>query len=137
MASGCQHLGNRHARVERPIGVLEDDLHLAPQGPHLPPREAEDVAAPEADRTGIGIDEAQHQPARGRFAAAALADECQRLSGREAEIDAVDCLDRAARAAEEAGSEPEVLDEALDLEEGGRVHSTDSGCARATITLPP
>src|SRR5208282_1677070 len=124
-----QHLGNRHARVERAIGVLEDDLHLAPQGPHLLPREAEDVAAPEADGAGIGIDEAQHQPARGRFAAAALADECQRLSGREAEINTVDGLDRAARAAEEAGSEPEVLDQALDLEERGRTHPAASGCA--------
>ena len=112
-----QHLADRHARVERAVGVLEDDLHLAAQAPHALARECQDIAPLEPDRPAVGIDEAQHQPAGRGFPAPALAHERERLAGREGEVDAVDRLDRAAGPSEKTLLEPEVLDQPLDLEE--------------------
>ena len=51
------------------------------------------IAALEADTAGIGLDQAQHQPAHGGFAAAGFADQRQRLAGLDGEADAVDRLD--------------------------------------------
>ena len=39
-----------HARVERRVRVLEDDVHLAPERPQLAAREVRDVGAVEPDR---------------------------------------------------------------------------------------
>ena len=49
-------------RVERRVGVLEDDLHPAPQPPQLPPGEGESVAPLEEDLTARRRDEAGEQP---------------------------------------------------------------------------
>ena len=43
------------------------------------------IAALEADVAGVGLDQPQHQPAHGRFAAAGLADQRQRLAGLDRE----------------------------------------------------
>ncbi len=42
-------VANSQARVERGVGVLEDDLELAPVGPHLVAAEAVDALALDAD----------------------------------------------------------------------------------------
>ncbi len=43
-------LGDRHARAERAVGILEHDLHLAPQRPHGAELEALQRLADEHDR---------------------------------------------------------------------------------------
>ncbi len=67
------------------VRVLEDDLHAAAHGAE--PGAARPVRSRpvEADGAGGWLDEARQHGARqrGRFAAAAFADEAQRLSGRE------------------------------------------------------
>ena len=100
-----QRLGDggadRHARVERRIGVLEDHLRLAAQRLHRGRRPA---------RHGVAIDhhltrerdEAEHGLAGGRFAGAALADEAERLPGLELEADVHDGRHRRLAPAEPA-----------------------------------
>ena len=82
---------DRHPRVERAVGILEDDLHLAA---HLP-----QVAARRATRRrrrrsitwpAVGFDQPQDRPAGGRLAAARFADEAERLAAVDVEADAVD-----------------------------------------------
>ena len=68
------------ARVERGVGVLEDHLHLAPQRPHLAPREPGDLTALEADRARARLEQLQDRAARRRLAAARLADQAERLA---------------------------------------------------------
>ena len=53
-----QHLADRHARVERGVGILEDDLQGSTQPPHRLAAEIEDVALVEIDRAGGRLDEA-------------------------------------------------------------------------------
>ncbi len=44
----CDDRGHRHARVERGARILEDDLHLAPDGAQLALGQRGQVASPEA-----------------------------------------------------------------------------------------
>ena len=55
-----------------------------------------------ADRAGGGLEQPQQRAADGRLAAAALADQAQRLARRDREGDAVHRVDLAGDAAEEA-----------------------------------
>ena len=57
----------------------------------------QEIAALEADAARIRLDQPQHQPADGGFAAAGFADQRQRLAGIDAEADAVDRLDEGGR----------------------------------------
>ena len=110
------------ARVERGVGVLEDHLHLAPQRPHLPPREAGDLAPVEADRARGRLDQLQDRAAERRLAAARLADQAERLAAPDAEADAVDRADLVDLAVDqEPAPDREVLDEVGDLEQRGAV----------------
>ena len=82
---------DRHARIERGVGVLEDDLHVARQRPQLGRRlSASDVAALEPDLARSRLDQAQDAAAGRRLAAARLADQAQRLAGSNLEADPVD-----------------------------------------------
>src|SRR5205085_8818083 len=76
-----ENLAHGHARIERGIGVLEDDLHGAPERAHLVLAELEDIPAGETYGAGGRLDQAQHQPSRGRLAATRLAHERERLAG--------------------------------------------------------
>ena len=96
-----QDLADRHARIERGIGVLEDDLGVAAERAQPVGVEREQVAALEADTAGIRLDQPQHQPADGGFAATGLADQRQRLAGLDLEADAVDRLDEGGRPPEQ------------------------------------
>ncbi len=106
-----------HARVERGIRVLEDDLHVAAQALHLGARGAHDVDALEGDLAGGRLDQAQHAAPGGRLAAPALADEPQRLALVDVEGDAVDRVDVAGRALQHTALDGEVLLEVADLEQ--------------------
>ncbi len=110
-------LAHSHAWVERRVGILEDDLHLPPHLAHLAPRETGDVAPVEEDLAGRGLRQLHDRPPERCLAAAGLADDAERLAGAHAEVDAVDRMDLADLALQEAAADREVLDEALDAED--------------------
>src|SRR5205085_8596025 len=72
-------LADAEPRVERRVRILEDDLQLAPNGPHLGARQAFDRPVLEPDRAGSRLDQLQNRLAGRRLAAARLADEAERL----------------------------------------------------------
>src|SRR5450756_999492 len=94
-------VAHAHARVQRGVRVLEDDLHVAAQPLHPGPRGGHDVDALEGDRAGRRRDEPQHSAPRGGLAAAALADQAKRLTLIDREADAVDRVDLAGGALED------------------------------------
>ena len=103
---------DRHARVERGVGVLEDDLHVAARARaarRLP--SARDVLALEPDLARGRLDQAQDAAPGRRLAAARLADEAERLAGCDLEADAVDRVHPFDLAREQAAVDREVLDE--------------------------
>ena len=117
-----EHVSHGHARVERGVGVLEDDLHPAAQLAerervrlaHVDPVEA-DLAF---DHEPVaGLDQAQERAAGGRLAAARLAYQPDRLPGPDLEGHAVYGSHVVDDLAEEAASHREVDLEVLDLEE--------------------
>ena len=80
-----QDLAHGHARIERRVGVLEDDLHVAAERAQRLAIGGAHVASLETDLAGGRLDQAQHQAAGRRLAAAGLADERQRLAGMQVE----------------------------------------------------
>src|SRR6056297_161662 len=118
------------SRVQRAVGVLEDNLHLAAQTANLSGPELVDRLALE-EHLAIGrFEQFQHGPRDGGFPAAGLADETHGLAGIDVEADVVDGLDvspferRESAAvpgesdvAEDTFASAEVLFQVLDLEE--------------------
>ena len=58
------------ARVQRRVGILEDDLQIAPLVAKCPARQADEVHVVEGHPAGGGIDEAHEQASERRLAAA-------------------------------------------------------------------
>src|SRR6185437_9431681 len=114
-----QDLADRHAGVERGVGILEDDLRLAPEATQLVRIEGQQVAPVEANASRIWLDQPQHQPAHGRLAAAGLADQPQRLAALDRKANAIDRADVSGRCAEQRAAGDEMLFQALDLEQSG------------------
>ena len=108
------------ARVERGVRVLEDDLHLAAHRLQLGALRVGDLLAVELDRARGRVEEPDHEAGDRALPAAGLADEAEGLAAAELERDAVDRLHRADLLLEDdAARDREVLDEVVDLEEGG------------------
>jgi hypothetical protein len=84
--NGC----HRRARVERFVGILEDDLDLAPQRAPFGALEADQLAAVEADAAGARRLEPGDKVQERGLARAALADQRQHLAGSQVEVDAVE-----------------------------------------------
>src|SRR5262249_10163565 len=106
-----EHLPDGHARIERAVRVLENDLQGAALRAQRLVIEREQVVAVEADASCGGLDQPQHEAAGRRLAATRFSDQREGLAGGEVEVDAVDRAHRAVRAAEESGTHGEVLDE--------------------------
>ena len=85
------------ARVERAIGVLEDDLHLAAQAATILGGGGGEVDAIDAQRAGGRLLDHRHQPGQGRLAGAGFADHRQRAAGRQVERNAGQRLDGGGR----------------------------------------
>ena len=68
-----------HARVQRGVGILEDDLHLAAQGLEFGGAQVEDILPVEEDRACRGRDQAQDGAGDGGLAAAGLAHQAEGL----------------------------------------------------------
>ena len=99
----------RHARIERRVRVLEDDLHLAARTGASPRAPSAVIRAVDSDRARRRLDQPQDRLAGGRLAAAGLADEAERLACRDREADAVDRVDLSGQAPEHALPHREVL----------------------------
>ena len=84
------------------IGILEDHLHAPPVRQHLRRFQRRDVGSVQQDLPAGRLQQFQQGPADGRFAAAALAHQPQRLAGRDVEGHAVHRIDVAGRAARTA-----------------------------------
>src|SRR5262245_27125702 len=125
-----------HARIQRRVWVLEDDLHLLPERPELSLPQPCDVAAAEAQDARRGLDQTQDGAANGGLAAARLAYEPERLAGSDGEAHVVDGIDLADRAPEQPLAHREVLFEALDLEEGCRLSHRRLSLDRNASRLP-
>ena len=80
---------DRHARIERAIRVLEDDLHGAPFRPHGLHVERGNISPIEQDGAVGGLDQADQRAAERRLAATGLADETERFAGHDIEVHAV------------------------------------------------
>ena len=85
-----QRLGDRladgHARIEAGQRILEDDLQILPQRLHLLARGIRDVAAQQGHRIRRWIEQLQHAARQRGLAAAAFADDAQRLAGRSEKL---------------------------------------------------
>ena len=98
-----QDLADGLARVEARVRVLEDHLELAPPLPQVLALERQEVLAVERDRARQRLRDAHDRPADRGLARARLADEPERLAARDGERDAVDRVDPAGPAAQDAG----------------------------------
>ena len=81
--------GDGHARVERAVGVLEDDLHFFSQAAHGFAVEFGDGLAFVVDRAVGGFYESKDGATGGCFSAAGFADEAKRFSAGNIESDSV------------------------------------------------
>ena len=87
-------VARRHARVQRAVGVLEDELHAAVHGAHAAALELRQVLAVEEDLAARGLHQLHDAAGHARLAATALPDQPQRLPPRNAEAHVVDGLHR-------------------------------------------
>src|SRR5439155_964927 len=78
-----------HARIERAVGVLEDDLHLAAERAQLARPECQERAPVERHLPRGGLDEAQHETPERRLPRARLADQAEGLARLDGERHAV------------------------------------------------
>src|SRR5262249_51621457 len=93
-------LADRLTRGQRAIRILEDDLHLAPEGPEGVGAEALKLAALELDPSVTPEEPEERQPER-RLARAALTYHADRLSFSDRQADPVDRLHVVDRPAQE------------------------------------
>ena len=108
-----------HAPVEARVGVLEDHLHAAPLLAQGAAGEMREVGARVEHAPGRRADELQDGAARRALAAAALADQPERLALLDLEVDAVDRVDGAHLALEDdAAGDREVDAQVLDRDQG-------------------
>src|SRR5262249_26447874 len=131
-------LPHRHARVQRGIRILEDDLHVPRHRAQLVAAHRGDVAPLEPHAARGRLDQPQDAAAGGALAAARFADQAQRLAGREIEADAVDRVHAADLARQQATLDREVLDQLLDAQQwlAGiqyRAHAGISSSTHATL----
>src|SRR5439155_23277839 len=125
-----------HARIERGIRVLKDDLDVAAQqaefaGPELP-----DILAFKMNLARGRFDQAKHAASGGGFAATGFADQAKRFAAVDMKIDAVHRMHTAGALAEQAALERKFLGEVLDPEQR-LAHGTLVSSAWMQATLWP
>src|SRR5215471_11631856 len=120
---------DRHARIERGVGVLKNDLHVAAERTQFAAGQYGRVLALEPDLAGSRFDKAQDAAAGRGFAAAGLADEPQRLAAADIEADAVDGMHAFDRARQQSALDRKMLNQVLDPQQrlSGRAIVTGYG----------
>src|SRR4029079_6056086 len=106
-----------HARIERGIRVLEDDLDVAAQQAKLVRRQLPAILAFKMDVARGRLDQAKHAASGGRFAAAGFADQPQGLAAVDVKVHAVDRVDAVGVAPEQAALERKFLGQVRDPEQ--------------------
>ena len=94
--------------VQRLAGILQYDLQLAAQSTALRCRIVGKVAPGEFDPPGGAAEQPGDHQGRGGFAAAAFADQRQRLASRDVERHAIHCAQRRRGAAERSPARDEM-----------------------------
>ena len=97
------------ARVERGVGILEDQLHVAAQALHARRPGGPHILAGEDQGPRIRLDQSENQPGQCRFPAAGLADDTERLARIDVERHVVDRAHPGIRALQHAAAQGEVL----------------------------
>src|SRR5262249_41618272 len=108
---------------ERPVRVLEDDLHRASNAAQLARAQLEQRAAVEAYVAGRRLDQAQEQPAERRLAAARLAHQADRLARRDLQRDVLASAHHRRGTAEQVAADREVLAQRTGLDQRRTVHA--------------
>src|SRR5207247_5488360 len=98
-----------HARIERAVGVLEDDLHLAAERAQLARPAGQERAPLERHLARGGLDEAEHQAPERRLPRARLADEAEGLAPLDGERHADHRPHPGARPSEQPPPDRQVL----------------------------
>ena len=91
-------IARRHAWVQRRVRILIDHLHLFPITEHLLLIEIGDILAMDSDLALGRLEQLQQCASHRRLAAAALADQAERLAAVDMERDAVHRIDMAGNA---------------------------------------
>src|SRR5262249_54090614 len=110
-------LPHRHARIERAVRVLEDDLHLAADRPQIVVAQLREIAPLEDHFAARRALELENAAAGRRLAAARLAHEPEGLAALEREAHAAHGANQPQAAAEEPARDPEMLHQIPDFEE--------------------
>ena len=106
-----------HARIERCIGVLKDNLDVAAEDAKLASLQRSDVLAFKMYLTRGRFDQAKHAASGGRFAAAGFANQPESFAAVDMKIDTVDRVDAAGPTAEQAALEWKFLGQVPDPEQ--------------------
>ncbi len=106
-----------HARIERCIGVLKDNLDVAAQDAKLAGRQRPDILAFKMYLAPGRFDQAKHAAPGGRFTTAGFANQPEGFAALDVKVDTVDRMDAAGLTAEQAALERELLGQVPDSEQ--------------------
>ncbi len=106
-------LADRHPRIEGTKGVLEDNLHLLPQGFHLLWGKGSDVLPTKHNLSLICLEKFEYEPANGRFPAPTLAHESQGFRLTDLQVHPIHGLDPADDLLEKPPPHGEIFLQAL------------------------
>jgi hypothetical protein len=109
LQSLADDVAHPHTRVERSIGVLKNDLHLASHIAQLALGELQQIPALKDHLAAGRFDESKNRSAQSRFAAARLADQAQSLALVDGQTDVIDRFDHGFAAREKSLADGEVL----------------------------
>ena len=130
----AQHVADLLARIERAIGVLEDDLHLAAHlRRHRAVGDVDLLAVDEQFARGRRVDQRDDAGER-RLAAAAFADDRQRLALLDREADALHGM-HGARLGEQAAADMVVAHDVAAFEDD-LAHTPTPGTVSSSSTKP-
>src|SRR6266704_1131703 len=132
----CDDLPNRETRIERPVWVLKDHLHLFALLAHLTGREFCQLDSIELDTPCCGLDQLQDGTASRRLATTALAYQTEGLSATDEQVDAINSLDLGYRATKKTSLDGKVNFQAFDIDQGSPGRYRHCYFLHHTIPLP-
>ncbi len=122
----ADRVADLHPRVERAVGILEDDLEVAAAAAQLFALEREQVGAAEVQGPFVRFDQPDQDPPERGLAGAGLADQADDLGGHHVEVDTIDGVERRCPGTEQTAARPEALRQATRTDERVRAHPTVS-----------
>src|SRR4051812_18594334 len=89
----ANNIANRHAWIERCIGILEDHLHVTTNSTHLPTTQLGQIPTLENHLAGCRLVQLKNRPPGSRFSASRLTHQAERLTTFDGHVDTIDRLD--------------------------------------------